>query len=132
MLGTKRWFQNMELTMRLKTILATTLLGAALTVGMTAGASANWAKHHRWAAHHTARVEVNSRLANQNRRIDQNLASGRITQAQARRLHAEDRRIASAEGTDAHLDKSHLTPAERRSLNQNENAVSQQIYNTAH
>ena len=103
-------------------------LAALLIAGSVGSASAATT----WAHRHPRRVEVNHRLANQNARIRHDVATGKITGAQAAQLHAEDRSIRGEERTDAKFDRSHLTRADQRSLNQNENAVSKQIYNDAH
>jgi hypothetical protein len=105
----------------------TLVLGAALSLSGIAGASAA-----TWAQNHPRRVEVNARLANQNKRIDADLASGKITAKQAARLHREDRMARKDERFDAGFDKSHLTNADQRSLNQDENGISKQINSDAH
>lgn len=43
-----------------------------------------------WDAAHPRRAQVNSRLANQNRRIDNGVADHQLTNGQARQLHRED------------------------------------------
>lgn len=105
----------------------TATLAALLVTGSVAEASAA-----TWAQRHPRRVEVNHRLANQNHRINHDLATGKITAHQARVLHRDDRAVRTGERTDARFDGSHLTKADQRSLNQNENSVSRQIYNDAH
>jgi hypothetical protein len=80
-----------------------------------------------WQATHPRRVEVNSRLANQNFRINQGVASGTISPWQARQLHAEDRAIRFEERTMAGFHRGHLTAAEQNALNQQENVVSRRI-----
>jgi hypothetical protein len=105
----------------------TATLAALLVTGSVAEASAA-----TWAQRHPRRVEVNHRLANQNHRINHDLAAGKITAHQARVLHRDDRAVRTNERIDARFDGSHLTRADQRSLNQNENSVSRQIYNDAH
>lgn len=85
-----------------------------------------------WAEKHPRRVEVNHRLANQDRRIDRDFADGKITARQASRLHREDHLARTGERFDARFNRSHLTRAEQRSLNQDENGISRQIYRDAH
>jgi len=80
-----------------------------------------------WQANHPRRVEVNSRLAVQNFRINRGVADGRVTPLQAQRLHAEDRAIRNEERAMAGFNGGHITRAEQRALNQQENAVSRQI-----
>ncbi|MGB7832082.1 MAG: hypothetical protein WBL84_07715, partial [Xanthobacteraceae bacterium] len=80
-----------------------------------------------WAQNHPRREQVNDRLANQNRRINQEVREGEITKGQARQLHQEDHAIRQEERGMAKLNGGHITPAEQKALNQQENAVSRQI-----
>jgi hypothetical protein len=80
-----------------------------------------------WAQTHPRRDQVNDRLANQNARINHDLATGKITVGQAAFLHKEDRTVRAQERFDASFNGGHITKAEQRSLNQNENAISGQI-----
>jgi hypothetical protein len=80
-----------------------------------------------WQANHPRRVEVNSRLATQNFRINQGVAYGTLSPLQAQQLHAEDRAIRMEERTMAGFHGGHLTGAEQNALNQQENVVSRQI-----
>jgi hypothetical protein len=81
-----------------------------------------------WAADHPRREQVNERLANQNRRINNGVRNGTLTKGQATRLHREDRAIRAEERADAALHGGHITKGEQRQLNRQENAVSRQIY----
>jgi hypothetical protein len=103
------------------------LMSLALAAGAVTTASAS-----PWTHQHPRRVEVNHRLAHENHRINRNLAEGHISWRQAAHMHREVHAIRTAERTDAAFDRSHLTRAEHRALNQNENGVSRQIYRTAH
>jgi hypothetical protein len=76
---------------------------------------------------HPRREQVNERLANQNRRINQERREGEITQQQAGKLHREDRQIRQEERDMASQNGGHITRSEQRVLNQQENAVSRQI-----
>jgi hypothetical protein len=112
----------MEQNMSMKIITATSLLALsvmALTV--------NSASAMGWSASHPRRAEVNARLNHQDHRINVERRNGEITAAQAHDLHAEDRGIRADERFDASNNGSHITRAEDRSLNQQENAVSRQI-----
>ena len=80
-----------------------------------------------FAKNHPRREQVNERLANQNRRIKEELAEGDITKAQANKLHREDRQIRQEERLMASQNGGHITKQEQRTLNQQENAVSRQI-----
>ena len=100
-----------------KTMLAAGLAGLSL-IALAVPASA---------VTHPRRAEVNARLANQDRRIHRERKEGDITATQAKDLHQEDRGIRADERFDASQDGGHITKAEQHSLNQQENAVSQQI-----
>jgi CRISPR/Cas system-associated endoribonuclease Cas2 len=76
---------------------------------------------------HPRRAEVNHRLADQNHRIDQEVKEGELTPGQAANLHHEDQQIRQEEHDMASQNGGHLTPVEQKVLNQQENAVSQQI-----
>lgn len=93
----------------------------AVTAGQALAAEGQWAKNH------PRREQVNDRLANQNRRINQERKEGEITGAQAARLHREDRQIRREERAMASQNGGHITRQEQRTLNQQENAVSRQI-----
>jgi hypothetical protein len=80
-----------------------------------------------WQANHPRRAEVNERLAYQNYRINRGVADGRISPYEARQLHAEDRAIRHEERFMAGFNGGHISRAEQRALNQQENAVSGQI-----
>ena len=80
-----------------------------------------------WEKIHPRREQVNDRLANQNRRIHEEVKEGEMSKAQAARLHKEDRNIRKAEQLMASQNGGHITKAEQRVLNQQENKVSAQI-----
>ena len=80
-----------------------------------------------WQAQHPRRTEVNARLANQNRRINQEVRTGQISRAKAAQLHHEDHQIRNEERAMASQDGGHITKAEQHVLNQQENHVSRQI-----
>ena len=81
----------------------------------------------QWGRNHPRRDQVNDRLANQNRRINQEVREGELTRGQAQQIHREDRAIRHEERTMAKFNNGHITPAEQKALNQQENAVSRQI-----
>jgi len=110
--------------MNLKRNLAMGIVGLAFVIGSVDAASA--------AAAHPRRAEVNHRLNVQNARINRNLAKGNITPAEAAQLHSEVRGIRAQEQLDAAQHGGHITKAEQHQLNQDENAVSRQIRQTAH
>ncbi|HYL02619.1 MAG TPA: hypothetical protein VEU54_04305 [Steroidobacteraceae bacterium] len=81
----------------------------------------------QWQKDHPRREQVNNRLANQNKRIHQERKEGELTAAQAAKLHREDRAIRREERTMASTNGGHITKAEQKALNQQENQVSKQI-----
>ena len=87
----------------------------------TAAAATTWQKNH------PRRTEVNHRLANQDRRIHEEVKEGDLTRAQAASLHKDDHQIRQEERAMASQNGGHITKLEQRTLNQQENAVSRQI-----
>ena len=81
-----------------------------------------------WQRHHPRRVEVNSRLRNENRRIDAGLRDHQLTRSEAQQLHSEDRSVRYQERFDASADGSHITKAERQQLNREENGIGGQSH----
>jgi hypothetical protein len=75
---------------------------------------------------------VNHRLATQDMRINRDYRDGSISLRQARLLHTEDRMVRHQERFDARFDHGHITRADQRALNQDENGVSRQIWRDAH
>jgi hypothetical protein len=100
---------------------------AAATLLLAGLASNALADETQWQKDHPRRTEVNKRLANQNKRIHEERKDGEITKAQAAKLHAEDHAIRQEERTMASTNHGHITKAEQKSLNQQENQVSKQI-----
>lgn len=100
------------------TLASLLLIGA---VGNALAADGEWAKNH------PRRAEVNHRLDNQNRRINQEVREGEISRQQATQLHREDHQIRREERAMAAQNGGHITRSEQRALNQQENAVSRQI-----
>lgn len=103
----------------------TRLILASALVGLITPAAAS--ANDRWQDHHPRRVEVNKRLENQSDRIAAERREGDLTAAQARQLRRDDRSIRREERAMARLDGGHLTKADQRALNQQENAVSRKI-----
>ena len=94
---------------------------------MLIGAAGSAFSETPWQANHPRRTEVNARLANQNRRIHQQVRSGSMSHAQAAALHRDDRQIRGEERAMASQQGSHITKSQQRALNQQENGVSRQI-----
>ncbi len=100
-------------------------LTAAIIGSTTASAFA--AIETTWQKNHPRRTEVNKHLANQNKRIHQEVKEGDLTKTQAVALHKEDKQIRSEEHAMASQNGGHITKQEQATLNQQENAVSKQI-----
>lgn len=103
-------------------VVLTALIG--LFAGVTGSA---FAADTNWEKHHPRRGQVNERLENQNKRINQEVKEGELTKAQANKLRKEDRQIRQEERAMASQNGGHITKAEQKVLNQQENAVSKQI-----
>jgi CRISPR/Cas system-associated endoribonuclease Cas2 len=102
--------------------LSITLLSAVFLVSAgSAFAETQWQKDH------PRRTQVNKRLKNQNKRINNEVKEGEISKGQAAKLHKEDRQIRQEQRDMASQNGGHITKQEQRTLNQQENAVSKQI-----
>jgi hypothetical protein len=99
------------------------LAAAAVAFSFSGVASAQT----HWDATHPRRAEVNHRLANQDRRIHQEVREHEINHAQAATLHRDDRQIRHEERLMASQDHGHVTKLEQHTLNQQESHVSNQI-----
>jgi hypothetical protein len=102
--------------------ICTGLLVGAFLSGGTSFAETQWQKHH------PRRVEVNSRLRNQNRRIHNGVKDHQLTRSEAHQLHTEDHSLREQERVDAAGHDTHITQAEKQQLNHEENGISHQIH----
>ena len=107
---------------------------AVLTLALALGAAAIPVLSHaaddqdgKFAQSHPRREQVNERLANQDKRIKSEVAAGDLTAKQGARLHRDDRKIRREERRMASQNGGHITKAEQRVLNRQENAVSRKI-----
>ena len=91
------------------------------------GLMANVYAETNWQKDHPRRTQVNKRLNNQNRRINQKVKSGEMTKAEANKLHKNDRAIRQEERDMAKQNGGHITKQEQRILNQQENRNSREI-----
>ena len=78
---------------------------------------------------HPRRAEVNGRLKNQNARVDKKEANGKMSPAEANKIHKEDHAIKKEEKADAATHNGHITKQEQKQINHQENHVSKQIKN---
>jgi hypothetical protein len=99
---------------------AAMLVSLAGVVG-TASAETTWQKNH------PRRTQVNHRLANQNKRIHQDVKNGTLNKAQASQLHHEDHQVRQEERDMASQNGSHITKPEQKVLNGQENGIGSQI-----
>jgi hypothetical protein len=99
-----------------KTILAAAVILASIGVSQAA-------------PHHPRRLQVNTRLARQNYRIDRKEENGKMSAAEAAKLHKQDHQIRQEEKDMASQDGGHITKQEQKVLNQQENKVSKEIKN---
>ncbi len=99
---------------------AAAMISLAALVG-TASADTTWQKNH------PRREQVNNRLANQNKRIHNDVKNGTLTKGQAAALHHEDHQVRQEERDMASQNGGHITKSEQRVLNQQENGISNQI-----
>ena len=102
---------------------ATVAFAATLLAGSAGTAFADTP----WQEDHPRREEVNNRLGNQDRRINEERREGELGRGQAHQLHREDRHIRNEERRMASRDGGHITRADQRILNRQENHVSRQI-----
>jgi hypothetical protein len=107
-------------------------LSFALTAVLLAAGFPLLAGDTQWQKNHPRREQVNGRLANQNKRITQGVTSGTLTSQEAKQLRHEDGQIRQEERNMASQNGGHITKQEQKTLNQQENAVSRQIYGEKH
>lgn len=106
-----------------------TLVLAALAGSLAATGTAAFAADHdgKFAQNRPRREQVNERLANQNKRIKDEVAEGGMSKSKAARLHKKDRQIRQEERLMASQNGGHITKQEQKTLNQQENKVSASI-----
>ena len=102
------------------------LILAAATLGLGA-LTGNAFASTQWQKDHPRRTEVNHRLANQNRRIHNDVKNGTLSKSQAAKLHHDDHQVRQEERDMASQDGGHITKTDQRALNQQENGISGQI-----
>ena len=86
-----------------------------------------FAQEGKWDRKHPRRDQVNDRLANQNKRIKDEVKEGDMSKAQAVRLHKKDHQIRMEERRMARRNDGHLTKEEQEKINKQENNVSKKI-----
>lgn len=87
---------------------------------------------HNAAAQHYGKNEVDARRENQQDRIANGIASGKLNAAQTSKLERGDAAINRETARDRAANGGHLTGAEKTRINHQQNAVSRKIYNDKH
>ncbi len=82
--------------------------------------------------HHPRVNQVNGRMANEQRRINTGVATGRLSPGQANRLERSQQNIQRQENRDRAMNNGHLTWRERLHLNRKENVQSHRINQAEH
>lgn len=104
-------------------ILALAGIVGTFALAMTSGQ----AQAGTWDQNHPRRAEVNGRLGMQNARINDKVATGRMSAGQAAQLHHEDHQVHQEEHDMASQNGGHITRQEQHTLNRQENHISNQI-----
>ena len=76
--------------------------------------------------------EVGKRAENQQDRIAQGVASGKLTAGQTARLESKEAGINKEVRRDRVQNGGHLTPTEKKQINRQQNAMSRKIYRAKH
>jgi len=116
----------LEINMLKQTSLRTALT-LTLSVVLAVGASGTALADTQWQKDHPRREQVNSRLANQNARIHNQVKQGDLTKGQAAALHTDNHQIRQEERAMASQNGGHITKQEQKTLNRQENKVSKAI-----
>ena len=99
---------------------------AAMLVSI-AGLAGTASAETTWQKDHPRRTQVNHRLANQDRRIHQDVKDGTMSKAQAAQVHHQDHQVRQEERDMASQNGGHITRSEQKVLNGQENKISEQI-----
>lgn len=81
----------------------------------------------KWEKNHPRRDQVNDRLAKQNTRIKDKVDDGKMSKAEAAKLHKHDHQMRQEERDMAAQNHGHITKQEEKTLNQQENRNSRAI-----
>jgi hypothetical protein len=87
---------------------------------------------HNAATQYQGTQKVGERSENQQDRIAQGVKSGQLTAGEASHLENEEAAINREKRADRAADNGHLTQAEKKQLNQQQNKLSKQIYKDKH
>ncbi len=97
------------------------------TLALLAGFATTASAETQWQKDHPRRTQVNKRLNNQDKRINQERKEGEITKGQAAKMHKQDHQIRQEERDMASQNGGHITKQEQKTLNQQENKESRKI-----
>jgi hypothetical protein len=87
---------------------------------------------HNAATQHYGNNEVDQRRENQQDRIANGIASGKLTAGQSARLEKGQAAINQETRTDRSLNGGHLTQGEKQQINKQQNQASRRIYHAKH
>ena len=104
-----------------------TIFAVVLATFLSASLSSAFANETKWDKAHPRRHQVNKRLANQNKRIQEAVKEGEMSKRKAAKLHQQDRNIRQEERDMAKQNGGHISKLEQKVLNQQENRVSKEI-----
>jgi hypothetical protein len=99
----------------------------AAALVMLAGVAGTASAETTWQRNHPRRAQVNHRLADQSRRIHNDVRNGTMTHRQAAFVRHEDHQIRQEEHDMARQDGGHITRPEQKVLDRQENRISRQI-----
>ena len=123
---------------QLKAVTGLILMGALLTPSIQVMADPAPAANpgnptgSNFSKKHPRRAEVNKRVKNQRKRINQGVKNGTLTTQQAQQLKANDKAIKQQEHADVKANGGYITKDQQKQLNQEENANSQMIKDEKH
>ena len=100
------------------------LLAMIAFLGFSSG---TFAQDGKWAKRHPRRDQINDRLANQNKRINEEVKEGDMTKNKARELRERDKSVRMEERRMAKKNDGHLTKEQQERLNKRENNISKGI-----
>lgn len=83
----------------------------------------------KWEKRHPRRDQVNDRIQKQNARIKDKVEDGKMSKAEAAKLHRHDHEMRMEERDMAAQNHGHITKQEEKTLNQQENKNSKEIKN---
>ncbi len=117
---------------KMKWLAAVAVLVATTSVYAEGKGNPTGEKGSKFATDHPRRNEVNKRVDNQRERINEGVKDGQISKQQAHQLRSNDRAIKQQEHAEVKANGGHLTKAEQRQANQEENANSTMIHDEKH